>query len=175
MKRLSQLADSSSLDYTFSSIDTKLRNIAKNTSSNTRIAELISDPAMDLIANIKKLKSLAYAKDTKENFLECETLLFRALKDIGNIQTQVQESSYNTSTTSKYTSRNQRTMVILLQVSGTFIAVIIGIFINFSISWPMREIITAVRVMAAGDFSQNINAFGCRESYEVVNKLNVSL
>lgn len=178
LKRLSQLADSSSLDYTFSSIDTKLQNIeqiTKSTSTNTRIAELVSDPSKDLVENVKKLKSLAYASDTKEGFLECETVLFKALKDIGNIQTQVQESSYNISTDSKNVSQNQRTMTILLLICGTCIAVIIGIFINFSISWPMQEIIKAGRAMAAGDFTQNINAFGCRESYEVVNELSVSL
>lgn len=178
LKRLSQLADSSSLDYTFSSIDTKLQNIeqiTKSTSTNTRIAELVSDPSKDLVENVKKIKTLAYASDTKEDFLECETVLFKALKDIGNIQTQVQESSYNISTDSKNASQNQRTMTILLLICGTCIAVIIGIFINLSISWPMQEIIKAGRSMAAGDFTQNINAFGCRESYEVVNELSVSL
>jgi methyl-accepting chemotaxis protein len=177
LKRLSKLADSSSLDYTFNSIDKNIENIkqiTKTTSSNSRIAELISDPAKDLSETLEKLKILAYAADTKENFLECETELFRALKDIGNIQTQVQESSYNTSTDSKNASQNQRTMAILLLVSGTCIAVIIGIFINFSISWPMQEIIKAGRAMAAGDFTQKISSFGCRESYEVVEELNAS-
>ncbi len=178
LKRLSKLADSSSLDYTFRSIDKNIANIkqiTKTTSSNSRIAELVLDPAKDLIVTVKKLKTLAYAADTKENFLECETILFQALKDIGNIQTQVQESSYNTSTDSKNASQNQRTMAILLLVTGTCIAVIIGILINFSISWPMQEIIKAARAMAAGDFTQTIDSFGCRETYEVVNELNVSL
>lgn len=178
LKRLSSLADSSSLDYTFGSIDKGLQNIkqiTETTSSNTRIAQLVSDPAKDLIENVEKLKTLAYAADTKENYLACETTLFQALKDIGNIQLQVQESSYNTSTDSKNTARNQRTTAILLLVSGTCIAIIVGIFINFSISWPMQEIIKAGHAMADGDFTQKINTFGCRESYEVVEELNISL
>lgn len=178
LKRLSQLTDSSSLDYTFNSIDSKLQNIeqiAKSTSSNTRIAELVSDPSKNLADNVKKLKKLAYASDTKENFLECETVLFQALKDIGNIQAQVQESSYNISTDNKKITQKQRNITILLLVCGTCFAVIIGVLINFSISWPIQEIIKAGRAMAAGDFSQNINALGCRETYEVVKELNISL
>lgn len=178
LKRLSQLTDSSSLDYTFDSIDSKLQNIeqiTKNTSTNTRIAELVSDPSKNLADNVRKLKILAYASDTKEDFLECETILFQALKDIGNIQTQVQESSYNISTDNKKITQNQRNITILLLVCGTCFAVIIGMLINFSISWPIQEIIKAGRAMAAGDFSQNINAFGCWESYEVVKELNISL
>ena len=177
LKRMSQLTDSSSLDYTFHSIDSKLQNIeqiTKNTSSNTRIAELVSDPSKNLADNIKKLKKLAYASDTKEDFLECETVLFQALKDIGNIQAQVQESSYNISTDNKKITQNQRNITILLLVCGTCFAVIIGMLINFSISWPIQEIIKAGRAMAAGDFSQNIIAFGCWESYEVVKELNIS-
>ena len=177
LKRMSQLTDSSSLDYTFHSIDSKLQNIeqiTKNTSSNTRIAELVSDPSKNLADNIKKLKKLAYASDTKEDFLECETVLFQALKDIGNIQAQVQESSYNISTDNKKITQNQRNITILLSVCGTCFAVIIGMLINFSISWPIQEIIKAGRAMAAGDFSQNIIAFGCWESYEVVKELNIS-
>ncbi len=178
LKRLSQLADSSSLDYTFSSIEKNLENIkqiTKTTSSNSRIAELVSDPAKDLIETVEKLKTLAYAADTKENFLECESALFQAIKDIGNIQSQVQENSYNTSTDSKNAAQNQRYRVILLLVCGTVIAVIIGIFINFSVSWPLQAIIKAGRAMAIGDFTQKINSFGCRESFEVVNELNASL
>lgn len=178
LKRLSELSDSSNLDYTFNAIDLNLKDIeqiTRNTSANTRIAELIANPAKDLIITVKQLKELAYAADTKEDFLECEAKLFRAIKDIDNIGMQVVENSYNISTFSKQTSQNQKSIAIILLIGGTCIAVLIGILINASISWPLREIIKSTRAMAEGDFSRSLNPFGCRESYEVVNELNVSL
>ncbi len=167
LKRLSGLSDSSALDYTFSTIARNLKDIeriAQNTSANTRITELVADPAQDLIKTVKELKELAYAADTKENYLACEAKLFQAIKDIDNIGLQVDENSYNTSTYSRQASQNQKSFAIILLITGTWIAVLIGLMINASISWPLREIIRSAKAMAGGDFTRNINTFGCRES-----------
>jgi methyl-accepting chemotaxis protein len=178
LKRLSGLSDSSALDYTFSTIDKNLKDIekiAQSTSANTRIAELVANPAQDLIKAVKELKKLAYAADTKEDYLACEAKLFQAIKDIDNIGLQVDENSYNTSTDSRQASQNQKSIAIILLITGTCIAVLIGLLINASISWPLREIIKSARAMAEGDFTRELNTFGCRESYEVVEELNASL
>jgi len=178
LKRLSGLSDSSALDYTFSTIDKNLKDIekiAQRTSANTRIAELVADPAQDLIKAVKELKKSAYAADTKEDYLACEAKLFQAIKDIDNIGLQVDENSYNTSTDSRQASQNQKSIAIILLITGTCIAVLIGLLINASISWPLREIIKSARAMAEGDFTRKLTTFGCRESYEVVEELNASL
>jgi methyl-accepting chemotaxis protein len=178
LKRLSGLSDSSALDYAFSTIEQNLNEVEKiahSTSADSRIAELVADPDKDLIKTVKELKELAYAADTKENYLACEAKLFQAIKDIDNIGLQVDENSYNTSTYSRQASQNQKSKAIILLIVGTCIAVLIGLIINASISWPLREIIKSARAMAQGDFTRNLNTFGCRESYEVVGELNTSL
>lgn len=178
LKRLSNLSDSSSMDYAFKSIDgslTEIERIAKDTSANTRINELVGDPSKDLIETVKKLKKLAYRANTKEDFLEFEAVLFTANKNIGNIEKQVEETSYNTSTYSKQISKSQKILSRWILILGFLISGVIGILLNLSISWPLREIIKSTRKMAEGDLSENIRPFGCRESYEVVKELVASV
>ncbi|MGE5607558.1 MAG: methyl-accepting chemotaxis protein, partial [Bacteroidota bacterium] len=178
LKRLSQLSDSSALDYTFNSIESNLQiieQIAKNTAAHTRISELVNEPAKDLIVTIQELKQLAYARDTKVNFLECESKLFRAIKDLDNIQIQVQENFYNTSTFSTIYSQKQKSMGIISLLISALIAVIVGLLVSLSISRPLKEIIKSAKSIASGDLTKDLPVFGCREACEVVQEINTSL
>lgn len=177
LKRVMQLSDSSSLDYTFKSIDSNLQEIQKisQATSNTRNGEITSEPEKDLVLAIEELKKIAYGADTKENFLECENIVSRAIKDLNNVRVQVQESSYNILTESKNINESQKNILIIVLIIGFIVAASIGGIINLSISWPLREIIKSARLLATGDFSQNIISFGCRESNDVGTELNISI
>ncbi|MGE5582841.1 MAG: methyl-accepting chemotaxis protein [Bacillota bacterium] len=172
LKRLSALSDASALNYTFRAIDNNLQTIAalgKDTPN-------FDDERMKIvIVAVEKVKKLAYAPDTKENFTEFETELAAIIQNLGVIQTGAQNSLYRISSNSALNARNQKNTVITFLVISALIAVLTGLFTNASISRPLREIIKSARSMAAGDFTQDIRTFGCKEAYEVVQELNISL
>jgi methyl-accepting chemotaxis protein len=178
LKRILDLSDTSSLEYTFKSIDTNMQEIQKisqSTSANTRIGEIINEPEKDLALAIEELKSKSMAANTTDEYLVCEGIVSRAIKDLNNIKLQVQESSYNISTESKNISESRRNTLAYILFIGFVFAIAVSIIIHLSISWPLREIITSVRQIAVGNFTQEIIPFGCREANDVVKELNISI
>lgn len=178
LKRLSKLSGSYALDYTFKNIESTLSDLQKmeqKTASRETVSGSIGEHAKQLAAVLREIKALAYAPDTAENFQTCESKLTEALRILSNIQTGIEQNAYQISTFSQLNSLSQKKAALVLLITCTVIAVIIGFFINALISWPLGEIIKSARLMAAGDFTQNIRSFGCKESHEVVQELNASV
>ena len=105
---------------------------------------------------------MAFAPDAKENFADFETKLTGIIENLTVIQVGAQNSLYRTSSYSTSNASNQKIIVIIFVCISALIAVIIGLFINASIFWPLREIIKSARLMAAGDLTQDIRTFGCK-------------
>lgn len=124
---------------------------------------------------IDELEKLAFAADTTENYMDFENKLNDIMSNLTVIREGVQENLFKTAAFSKQTAQNQKIIVIIFLIASTFIALAIGLFSTVSISWPLREIVKSARSIAAGDFTQNIRTFGCKEAYEVVEELNTSL
>jgi methyl-accepting chemotaxis protein len=178
LKRLLKMSDSSTLDYTFKTIEeslTALKKIDKETAgsvvktfNNDKISE-------NIITDIKDIKELAYQPETRENYFEFEQKFFAISKELKNLKIAVEQNSYDLSTYSTINSRNAWNTSLILLIISTTIAIIIGLFINASISWPLKEIIFAARSLAAGDFTKDMPVLGCRETSDVVRELNNSL
>jgi methyl-accepting chemotaxis protein len=177
LKRLSKLSSSYVLDSAFRNIDNSfqdLHGLDDSLFSSLNDARSFKNSMKEFATIESELRKLAFAPDTIDNYQQYESELMKGIEILRGIRNKIERCAYNTSALSVLESRRQKTIGILLLIVSTCIAVVIGLFINASISWPLYEIIQSARSMALGDFSHDIQIFGCREAYEVVQELNIS-
>lgn len=177
LKRLSKLSSSYVLESTFRNIDNSFRDLQgfdDSLFSSLDNARSFKNSLKEFARVESELKKLAFAPDTLDSYQQYEIELMKGIKILRDLRSKIEQCAYNTSALSVLESRRQKKVGIFLLIISASIAVMIGLLINASIAWPLYDIIHSARSMASGDFARDIQAFGCREAYEVVWELNTS-
>jgi len=107
-----------------------------------------------------------------DNYKELEEVMLQIKSALQQSSVKVVISTYATITEGKNFSDSAMSFTILLLIIGTFLAIVLGVLMAFSISRPLNSVKIIANALAEGDLTQTISANGSMEVALVIESLN---
>ncbi len=128
--------------------------------------------AQIIVADLNELKKVADLPVNMENYAIVLPKIAAILANIRDVEYGIQGNSYTMSSSITIKLIRSKEIAFIIILVSTIIAVLLGLFVSLSVSWPLSEIKTASKALASGDLAYEIKIFGCREITEVSVGLN---
>lgn len=125
-----------------------------------------------LFNDFNELKKINALPANKANYDTFKIKASQLLVDLRSAETDIQAKSFDISSFSITNSVYLKNITLGIIIFSTFIAIILGLFISISVSWPLQEIKAASQNIASGNLAYQAKIYGCREVTDVVNELN---
>ena len=146
-------------------------SITINTENNT---ELVND-IEQLNQQVAELKNLTSRPVNRENFNLIEAVFSKMNVSVKTIEDALTRNALVTMEKGNNFFAGARNTNILLVVSSSLLALLIGFTIAAMISKPLSEMVRVVGLMATGDFTTTIKLTGSREVKKLVDGLNFAI